>query len=93
MSDEEYEFEYSDDEQEEVQQDDVAIQIENEYYGSKGLKDTDLDGAAAGFKRVLQLESSKADGSLAEWGFKGTKQLVKVSCRQADYGQMLQFYR
>ncbi len=92
MSDEEYEFEYSDQE-EEMQEDDVAVQIENKYYGSKGLLESDVNAAKEGFQEVCELDRGKTDGSLAEWGFKATKQLVKLSFRQGKYEQMLSFYR
>lgn len=91
--DEEYEFEYSDQEEEqEEEQDTVAIEIENKYYGSKSVRESDLSAAADGFKDVLRLEASKSDGSLAEWGFKATKQLVKLSFRRGKYDEMLSFY-
>ena len=69
MSDgEDYGFEYSDDEQEEED-----VNIENQYYNSKGLlADSDLKGALDGFKEVVSMEESKG-----EWGFKAHKQMVR----------------
>ena len=93
MSDDEYAFEYSDEEQEAPQEDDIAVQIENKYYVSKGFLESDVGAAEAGFKEVLELENSKADGSLAEWGFKATKQLVKLFFRRGKYDGMLTWYR
>ena len=61
MSDDDYGFEYSDDDQEE---DDVNI--ENQYYNAKGdLKDGNPDEALTGFQQVVTMEEDKG-----EWGFK-----------------------
>jgi len=51
--DEDYGFEYSEDDEEE------DVNIENQYYNSKGLRDTDEDAAVAGFKEVATMESDK----------------------------------
>ena len=69
MSDgEDYGFEYSDDDQEEED-----VNIENQYYNSKGLlADSDLKGALDGFKEVVSMEDDKG-----EWGFKAHKQMVR----------------
>ena len=70
MSDgEDYGFEYSDDDQEEED-----VNIENQYYNSKGLlADSDLQGALDGFKEVVTMEDEKG-----EWGFKAHKQMVRA---------------
>eukprot|EP00966_Prymnesium_polylepis_P029404 683217-Prymnesium_polylepis.1 len=60
MSDEDYDFEYSDDDQEEED-----VNIENQYYNSKGLLDSDVDAALQGFRDVVTMEEEKG-----EWGFK-----------------------
>lgn len=90
--DEQYEFEYSDQE-DEMQEDDVTVSVENKYYGSKGHLGSDNQAAMAGFREVLELEASKHDGSLAEWGFKATKQIVKLAFRMNQNGVMLQTYK
>jgi len=71
MSDgEDYGFEYSDDDQEEED-----VNIENQYYNSKGLlADSDLKGALDGFKEVVSMEEDKG-----EWGFKAHKQMVRAA--------------
>ena len=71
MSDgEDYGFEYSDDDQEEED-----VNIENQYYNSKGLlADSDLKGALDGFKEVVSMEEDKG-----EWGFKAHKQMVRTA--------------
>ena len=60
MSDDDYGFEYSDDDQEEED-----VNIENQYYNSKGLLDSDVDAALQGFRDVVSMEEEKG-----EWGFK-----------------------
>ena len=60
MSDDDYGFEYSDDDQEEED-----VNIENQYYNSKGLIDEDVDQALQGFRDVVKMEEEKG-----EWGFK-----------------------
>ena len=60
MSDDDYGFEYSDDDQEEED-----VNIENQYYNSKGLLDSDTSAALQGFRDVVSMEEDKG-----EWGFK-----------------------
>ena len=81
MSDgEDYGFEYSDDEQEEED-----VNIENQYYNSKGLlADSDLKGALDGFKEVVSMEESKG-----EWGFKAHKQMVRAPPRPSSHAAAL----
>merc|ERR1719272_2629069 len=85
MSDgEDYGFEYSDDDQEEED-----VNIENQYYNSKGLlADSDLKGALDGFKEVVSMEESKG-----EWGFKAHKQMVKLQFKQKNYKEMMVAYK
>ena len=60
MSDDDYGFEYSDDDQEEED-----VNIENRYYNAKGDLADDVDAALSGFKEVVSMEEEKG-----EWGFK-----------------------
>ena len=60
MSDDDYGFEYSDDDQEEED-----VNIENRYYNAKGDLADDVEAALAGFKEVVTMEDEKG-----EWGFK-----------------------
>jgi len=85
MSDgEDYGFEYSDDDQEEED-----VNIENQYYNSKGLlADSDLQGALDGFKEVVTMEDEKG-----EWGFKAHKQMVKLQFKQKNYKEMMVTYK
>jgi COP9 signalosome complex subunit 2 len=80
---EDYGFEYSDDEPEEQD-----VDIENQYYNSKGLVETDPEGALAGFAEVVQMEPEKA-----EWGFKALKQTVKLYYRLGKHKEMMDTYR
>ncbi len=102
MSDDEeqYEFEYSDAEEEGGmgggEEDDALVRVENTYYGSKGSASSgapgDVEAALAGFKQVLAMEAEAGGGALAEWGFKATKQLVKLASRVGQHDLMLQYY-
>ncbi|XP_028760255.1 COP9 signalosome complex subunit 2-like [Neltuma alba] len=80
---EDYGFEYSEEEPEEQD-----VDIENQYYNSKGLVETDPEGALAGFAEVVQMEQEKAD-----WGFKALKQTVKIYYRLGRYKEMMESYR
>jgi len=83
MSDnEDYGFEYSEDEQEEED-----VDIENQYYNSKALRETDEDAAVAGFKEVAQMESSQG-----EWGFKAYKMIVKLQFKRGKWAEMMEAY-
>ncbi|KDO26730.1 hypothetical protein SPRG_07895 [Saprolegnia parasitica CBS 223.65] len=86
MSDEEeYEFEYSDDDDMGDVQDEesVEVRLENQYYVAKGLKE-DCAPADAGlavdaaFAEVLALDQ---DGE-SIWGFRALKQLIKWQLRR-----------
>ncbi|KAG8467559.1 hypothetical protein KFE25_000875 [Diacronema lutheri] len=81
--DEDYGFEYSDEEPEEED-----VNIENQYYNSKGLVDSDADEALAGFREVLRMEGDKG-----EWGFKALKQIVQLQLKLKNYPSMLESYR
>ncbi|KAK4785657.1 hypothetical protein SAY86_002346 [Trapa natans] len=80
---EDYGFEYSDEEPEEQD-----VDIENQYYNSKGMIETDPEGALVGFADVVQMEPDKA-----EWGFKALKQTVKLYYRLGKYKEMMDSYR
>eukprot|EP00249_Psilotum_nudum_P017360 c26281_g1_i2 orf=253-1572(+) len=80
---EDYGFEYSDDEPEEQD-----VDIENQYYNSKGLVETDPEAALSGFAEVIKMEGEKG-----EWGFKSLKQTVKLQYRLGNYKQMMDAYR
>ncbi|KAA6423642.1 hypothetical protein WJX79_007481 [Trebouxia sp. C0005] len=80
---EDYGFEYSD---EEVEEEDVDI--ENQYYNSKGLLEgNDQTDALKGFQEVVKMEPDKA-----EWGFKALKQIVKIHFKLGNHADMLKAY-
>ncbi|KAK9831921.1 hypothetical protein WJX74_008615 [Apatococcus lobatus] len=81
---EDYGFEYSD---EEVEEEDVDI--ENQYYNSKGmLEGDDPRDALRGFQEVVKMEPDKG-----EWGFKALKQIVKIHYKLGDSQALLASYR
>ncbi|GAB4820519.1 hypothetical protein N2152v2_007565 [Parachlorella kessleri] len=81
---EDYGFEYSDEEQ-----DEQDVDIENQYYNSKGLLESDdLDEALSGFKAVVKMEDDKG-----EWGFKALKQIVKIQYKLGRHDEMLKAYK
>mmetsp|Transcript_13923 Transcript_13923/g.42471 ORF Transcript_13923/g.42471 Transcript_13923/m.42471 type:complete len:356 (+) Transcript_13923:150-1217(+) len=81
--DEDYGFEYSEDDQEEED-----VNIENQYYSSKALRETDEEGAVEGFKEVAEMESSKG-----EWGFKAYKMIVKLQFKRGKWAEMMAAYK
>jgi len=81
---EDYGFEYSDEDEE-----DADVDIENQYYNSKGaLENDDSAEALAGFQLVVAMESEKG-----EWGFKALKQTVKLHFKLGQHKEMLLAYR
>jgi len=81
---EDYGFEYSEEEQ-----DEQDVDIENQYYNSKGLLDSDDPREAIeGFNQVVSMEEDKG-----EWGFKALKQLVKLYYKHKQYNKMMDSYR
>ena len=68
--DEDYDLEYSEDSNSEPD-----VDLENQYYNSKALKEEDPKSALESFQRVLDLEK----GDKGEWGFKALKQVFKES--------------
>lgn len=51
------------------------VDLENQYYNSKSLKEDDPKAALASFQKVLDLEN----GEKGEWGFKALKQMIKIN--------------
>ena len=67
---EDYGFEYSDDDQDS----DLDADIENQYYNSKALLESnETVEALTGFASVVAMETEKG-----EWGFKALKQLSLI---------------
>lgn len=49
------------------------VDLENQYYNSKALKEDNPKAALDSFKKVLELEQEKG-----EWGFRALKQMIKI---------------
>ncbi|ELV10636.1 Selenocysteine insertion sequence-binding protein 2-like protein [Tupaia chinensis] len=80
MSDEEedYDLEYSEDNS----NSEPNVDLENQYYNSKALKEDDPKAALSSFQKVLELEGEKG-----EWGFKALKQMIKINFKLTDDGE------
>lgn len=53
------------------------VDLENQYYNSKALKEEEPKAALTSFQKVLDLEN----GEKGEWGFKALKQMIKINFR------------
>lgn len=51
------------------------VDLENQYYNSKALKEDEPQAALTSFQKVLELEG----GEKGEWGFKALKQMIKIN--------------
>jgi len=105
MSDDEDEYEYDDDmdEQfeytdEEEEQDDGQVALENAYYNSKGLRESNLQEAAKSFEQVISLEKQEFKNAgysktYGPWSFKAMKQLVKLYLRTGQAEDIMKHYQ
>ncbi|XP_061390132.1 COP9 signalosome complex subunit 2 [Musca vetustissima] len=82
--DEDYGLEYSEDSNSEPD-----VDLENQYYNSKSLKEDDPKAALASFQKVLDLEN----GEKGEWGFKALKQMIKINFKLNNYEEMMVRYK
>ncbi|KAH8274113.1 hypothetical protein KR044_010899 [Drosophila immigrans] len=82
--DEDYGLEYSEDSNSEPD-----VDLENQYYNSKALKEEEPKAALASFQKVLDLEN----GEKGEWGFKALKQMIKINFRLCNYEEMMVRYK
>ncbi|XP_060653418.1 COP9 signalosome complex subunit 2 [Drosophila nasuta] len=82
--DEDYGLEYSEDSNSEPD-----VDLENQYYNSKSLKEEEPKAALASFQKVLDLEN----GEKGEWGFKALKQMIKINFRLCNYEEMMVRYK
>lgn len=57
------------------------VDLENQYYNSKALKEEEPKAALASFQKVLDLEN----GEKGEWGFKALKQMIKINFRLVSW--------
>ena len=82
--DEDYYLEYSEDSNSEPD-----VDLENQYYNSKALKEEDPKAALESFQRVLDLENAEK----GEWGFKALKQMIKINFRLQNFDEMMRRYK
>jgi len=82
-SDIDYDLEYSEDDNSEPD-----VDLENQYYNSKALKEDDTVLALDSFQKVLDLEEMKG-----EWGFKALKQMTKINFKLGRYDEMMKRYK
>ncbi|XP_052239697.1 COP9 signalosome complex subunit 2 isoform X2 [Dreissena polymorpha] len=82
--DEEYDLEYSEESNSEPD-----VDLENQYYNSKALKDDDPKAALDNFQKVLELEGKDK----GEWGFKALKQMIKINFKLTNYDEMMRRYK
>lgn len=86
MSDaeEDYELEYSEDDDSQPD-----VDLENQYYNSKALKEDDPQAALQSFQKVLDLEG----GQKGDYGFKALKQMVKINFQLGEFKEMMSRYK
>lgn len=65
------------------------VDLENQYYNSKALKEDEPLQALQSFQKVLDLEN----GEKGEWGFKALKQMIKINFKLLNYGEMMVRYK
>lgn len=64
------------------------MDLENQYYNSKALKEDDPPAALDSFAQVLELEEEKG-----EWGFKALKQMMKLHFKLNQFEEMMKSYK
>ncbi|XP_009642314.2 COP9 signalosome complex subunit 2 isoform X2 [Egretta garzetta] len=64
------------------------VDLENQYYNSKALKEDDPKAALSSFQKVLELEGEKG-----EWGFKALKQMIKINFKLTNFPEMMNRYK
>lgn len=83
--DEEYDLIYSEDSTSEPD-----VDLENQYYSSKALRENEPHKALESFQKVLELEQEGKEQG--DWGFKALKQMIKISFRLGQYPDMMDYY-
>lgn len=86
-------FEYTDDEEENIN--DFNVAIENEYYNAKGEKDNDKNEALRKFENVITMEREHEEGDghrNVQWTFKALKQSMKVRLRYNEFDEAKKCY-
>ncbi|KAJ8960472.1 hypothetical protein NQ318_013756 [Aromia moschata] len=65
------------------------VDLENQYYLAKTLKEEDLENSITAFQKVLDLQGDLK----GEWGFKALKQLVKINFKLKNYKETMKKYK
>ncbi|XP_018576783.1 COP9 signalosome complex subunit 2-like [Anoplophora glabripennis] len=65
------------------------VDLENQYYLAKTLKEENLENSIAAFQKVLDLQGEPK----GEWGFKALKQLVKINFQLKNYKETMLKYK
>ncbi|EGG20028.1 proteasome component region PCI domain-containing protein [Cavenderia fasciculata] len=68
---------------------DPSVEIENQYYNSKGLIEDSVPEAIESYERVIELEN----GEKGEWGFKALKKITKLNFQIQKYEKMISIYK
>lgn len=68
---------------------DSDVDLENQYYLAKSLKDDDLRTSLEEFERVLEVQNDEK----TEWGFRALKQLVKMNFQLNNYDETIKKYK
>ncbi|XP_076265135.1 COP9 signalosome complex subunit 2-like [Rhynchophorus ferrugineus] len=84
MFESEYGLEYSEDSTSEPD-----VDLENQYYLAKTLKEDEPENAIAAFQKVLDIQGDNK----GEWGFKALKQLVKLHFQLSNYTETMSRYK
>ncbi|KAJ2860889.1 hypothetical protein GGI22_002597 [Coemansia erecta] len=87
MFDDEAEEDFEYEEEDDNEESDLGG-IENKYYNAKAQRD-DFDTALEEFTAVVREDNEQAR---SDWGFKATKQLVKLHLRNQKFTDMLKYY-
>ncbi|RLN97185.1 hypothetical protein BBJ28_00007133 [Nothophytophthora sp. Chile5] len=88
-SEEEYEFDYSD-EDEDMEDVDLMVQVENQYYAAKQFLEAEppqRHGALTALAQVLELQTEQTD-----WGFKALKRIVKLHFELQQHAEAMRRY-
>ncbi|KAJ2799643.1 hypothetical protein H4R20_004354, partial [Coemansia guatemalensis] len=80
---EDFGFEYEEDEGSEEENG-----IENKYYNAKAHRE-DFATAKAEFEQIIAEDQQTGPG---DWGFKATKQIIKLCLRERKLDEVLEFY-
>ncbi|KAF2075934.1 hypothetical protein CYY_002782 [Polysphondylium violaceum] len=82
-------FDDDDDQEDQNDEESEGVEIENQYYNSKGLIEDSIPDAIKSYEKVIDLE----DGVKGEWGFKALKKITKLNFQIENYDVMLEKYK